>query len=208
MTKLAIIAVAGLAAVASANPLTTNTQGSATNVVNGNDLFEITRTNTRDNNQIITITAISDIDYSFGFPAATAFLIDLGGGNPVYVNGIGWNTTHQTTSPSWLSEFRTEFTDNPTTLGVGLNVSGTAAPGGPENNSSGIVDLVGLALDFTLADGMLLLSFWDTFDDFGGGVEGTLLAGSTYDLQVKIIPAPGALALLGLGGVAAIRRRR
>ena len=29
-----------------------------------------------------------------------------------------------------------------------------------------------------------------------------------YDLWVKIIPTPGALALVGLGGIAALRRRR
>lgn len=210
MTKLAVLAVAGLAAAASANPhLNTVANGSPTQAINGAGLFTVSSENTRSNTTIFTITLNQNLDYTFGFPNANAFVLNLGGGNPVYVTGLGWNSSHTAYAPSWLSEFRVEFTDNPTTTGVGVAASGTAGPGGPEANSSGgIVDLVGLNLDFTIGDGNLLLTIWDTFNDFGGGVEGTVFAGSQWQLEAKVIPAPGAVALLGLGGLAAIRRRR
>ncbi|MCW5762866.1 MAG: PEP-CTERM sorting domain-containing protein [Phycisphaeraceae bacterium] len=219
MTKLAVLAVAGLAAAASANPHLSATNGNAiapTQVVNLLDVADVSLSNSRSNEWNIQLTFNQDINYTFGFPNATVFVIDLAAvvgkpaGAEAYIHAIGWNTTHTAFSPSWLREFRIEFTDAGATTGVGLSPSGTAGSGGPENNNSGgsKVDLVGLGLDFTLNPGLLHLTLWDTFNDFGGGNEGVLLAGSWVSIGTKIVPAPGALALLGLGGLASIRRRR
>ncbi|MDQ7012414.1 MAG: hypothetical protein Q9O74_00790 [Planctomycetota bacterium] len=53
---------------------------------------------------------------------------------------------------------------------------------------------------------------WVNYDDLGGLQSGSAIFGAPADLAFsltgEIAPAPGALALLGLGGIAAIRRRR
>ncbi len=53
---------------------------------------------------------------------------------------------------------------------------------------------------------------WVNYDDFGGLFPGSAIFGGAADLAFsltgEVAPAPGALALLGLGGIAAIRRRR
>jgi hypothetical protein len=54
------------------------------------------------------------------------------------------------------------------------------------------------------SDGLVFLTLYDSFvDDTIDHVYG---AGST--VTVTFIPAPGAAALLGLGGLVAVRRRR
>jgi uncharacterized protein (TIGR03382 family) len=50
--------------------------------------------------------------------------------------------------------------------------------------------------------GTYTISVFDSFDDFGD--DGIFNTEST----ITLIPAPGAAALLGLGGLAATRRRR
>lgn len=53
---------------------------------------------------------------------------------------------------------------------------------------------------------------WVNYADFGGLMPGSSIFGTradiAYSLTGDVAPAPGALALLGLGGLAAARRRR
>ena len=56
---------------------------------------------------------------------------------------------------------------------------------------------------FVGGDGLLRIEFWEDFVDFKGA-DG--FYGST--LTIHYIPAPASLALLGLGGLVGIRRRR
>jgi|GEM_PF-3493146 len=53
---------------------------------------------------------------------------------------------------------------------------------------------------------------WVNYADFGGLMPGSAIFGAAadiaYSLTGDVAPAPGALALLGLGGLAAARRRR
>ena len=70
----------------------------------------------------------------------------------------------------------------------------------------GIIDLVGAGLDFFVgADGVLSLEFYEGFDDAAGVIDGEWNQGV---LTVVWVPAPGAAAVLGLGGLMAVRRRR
>ncbi len=215
MKTLLTVTLASAAGLATANPFVSQAQSgqAPTNVINLLDYATVT-TGTRDNFQTVDITFDNDIEFTAGFPNAThAYVVDFSGlfgfsGQQAYITGIGWDTTHTAYEPSWLADLRFEMTDLDMLTGVGLNPSGTTGGGGPENNFSDIVDLVGLGLDFTLADGMMLLTVWDTFDDFTGGPEGTLFAGSTLTFQAKVVPTPGAIAVLGLGGLVAGRRRR
>ncbi|CAN0594277.1 unnamed protein product, partial [Laminaria digitata] len=59
------------------------------------------------------------------------------------------------------------------------------------------------------ADGILDINFFESFDDVAGEIDATYLAGSTITIVGQgIVPAPASLALIGLGGLAAGRRRR
>ena len=216
MKTLLTVALASAAGLATANPFVSQAQsGTApTNVVNLLDYATVT-TGMRDSFQTVDVTFDNDIEFTAGFPNAThAYVLDFSGlfgfsGESAYITAVGWDTTHTAYSPSWLADLRFEMTDLDALTGIGLSPSATSGPGGPENNSSGgLVDLIGLGLDFTLTDGMMLLTVWDTFDDFLGGAEGTLFAGSTLSFQAKVVPTPGAIAVLGLGGLVAGRRRR
>lgn len=66
----------------------------------------------------------------------------------------------------------------------------------------GSVDMTGLGPNDTAGDWEVTLI--DQFDDFG--VDHSYLAGST--ITINKVPAPAGLAILGLGGLVAARRRR
>lgn len=133
---------------------------------------------------------------------------NLGAG--AHITGIGWDVELQTlVSPSWLSEIAVDFSNTGGTAGVSLAPgSGDDFGGNDFYSSGGVVDLIGLGLDFNLdADGVLNVQFFEGFDDFADTAEG-LWKGGTLTIQYTIVPAPGAMALLGLGGLVATRRRR
>lgn len=132
------------------------------------------------------------------------------------VTGIGWNTTQLADSPSWLSEMAMSFESSTVFYvqlrpGVGDDFSGTES-----YTSGGIVDLVGLGLDFDLeADGLLGMEFFETFDDFANDWDGRYLAGSTITVRYEFesgapAPEPMSLALAGVAllGLVATRRAR
>ncbi|MBX3323087.1 MAG: PEP-CTERM sorting domain-containing protein [Phycisphaeraceae bacterium] len=216
MMKRVALAVAALVTAAHADPNTQpNTAATPhTQVVNADNLFSISVSNTRNGTPAnIRITFLQDINYTYGFPNAVAFNIDLAAAagwipEPAHIYGLEWDLTHTALSPSWLSEFRIEFTDKDMTTGFSINPSSTNTPGTETNTSGGLVDLISLGHDFYVQPPHILLTLWDTVDDFGGGVEGILHAGSTMTLAVKFIPAPSTLTLLCIGSVAAMRRRR
>lgn len=56
---------------------------------------------------------------------------------------------------------------------------------------------------------MLHVQAFESFDDGGAGVQDAQFgAGSILTFQYQYIPAPGALALLGVAGLIGTRRRR
>lgn len=80
---------------------------------------------------------------------------------------------------------------------------------GLEQVSSGSFDLGDIGTDF--------LTVWDLSDvggsaPLGPGTYGVLLAeftpGQDYTFAIDVVPAPGSMAFLGLGALAATRRRR
>lgn len=73
-------------------------------------------------------------------------------------------------------------------------------------NSGGVFSFAGNAAAGPLADasGTWTVTLIDQFDDFG--VDHTYLQGST--ITINQVPAPAGLAILGLGGLVAARRRR
>jgi hypothetical protein len=142
-----------------------------------------------------------------GAPGNALLDVDLPAGYDTVI-GIGWDVTLETFGPSWASEAAFALGDQ------GLEASLFLRPAAGVNNpletptqfTSDIIDLVELELDFSVASGVLSLELFETFDDVEGESDAQWLQGST--LFVQVIPAPGALALLGLSGLVGTRRRR
>lgn len=133
----------------------------------------------------------------------------LGTFGEVTVDGIGWNVGIETVGNSWLSEARISLQD---TAGVGWvdlapGIADTLSGAGVYD-SGGIVDLVGLGLSFTLADGILVLEFFDSFDNLADMVDASW-SGSLQISATGVVPLPGGVWLLASGlALLAARGRR
>jgi len=117
------------------------------------------------------------------------------------ITNIAWDVNMTTVSPSWADENTMGFN--------GLEVV-QPAPG--DTNTVSNANYAGsqgsgLVMDGT---GMLSIEFYEVgFDDIAGGVDSFYEAGSTVTLSgTGFVPTPGSLAVLGLGGLVAGRRRR
>lgn len=179
----AIAAIAGAAAAASA--------GSTVDIMIDIDTFD-------------ALGAPGNIVESFDLNAAAGF----GSGNQVVVTGIGWDLIVEAFDPSWLSEARLNFGDADNYVladSLTLTPSGTTAPG-IEPSSSPVQVFADLALpNIVLSQGNLRVEGFESFVDAlapNGNISGTLT------IQATFVPAPGAAALLGMGGLVATRRRR
>jgi hypothetical protein len=144
-----------------------------------------------------------------------AGIIGAGTGNPAVMEGIGWRLSIATVGASWQSEARLYFDDNvaPDLSGLFLRPgAGFNAPGNSDFSSGGVIKLADVAIpDIALPDGFLRLDFHETYDDVDGAVDAvfdTQADGSPSFLDIQVTPEPATLALLGLGGLALIRRRR
>jgi len=176
--KLAIATVAGLAAAATAQSFTADLSGVG---VDGAAPTVINATNTNSG-------AITTIDYDISV---------------------------ETFSPSWGSEVNITLTHVPS--GFSFNADGDDADfsdDGPADllfgwgNTTGVFSFAGsVDVSGQLADvnGDWTITLADDFDDLANP-DHQYLQGST--VTVNNIPAPAGLALLGLGGLAASRRRR
>ena len=72
----------------------------------------------------------------------------------------------------------------------------------------GAANLAAAGSDFIIgADGILTMEFWESYNDHVGAADAKYTGGSVT-IEYNEIPAPGALALLGLAGIAGTRRRR
>ncbi len=123
------------------------------------------------------------------------------------VTGIGWDVNLSSIGASWASEAVMNFEGQIfLTVGVGDDFPVT----NQNYNSAGFIDLSDNGLpNITLGgDGVLDIEFFEGFVDNAGSGDAIFEAGSTLQLQVSGIPTPGSLAVLGLGGLVAGRRRR
>lgn len=124
------------------------------------------------------------------------------------VTGIGWDVNLTTIGGSWASEAVMNFEGQ---IFLTVAVGDDFGVSGQNYNSGGIIDLsadAGLPNITLGGDGVLDIEFFESFIDNGGTGDAFFGAGSTLTLQVRGIPAPSSLAFLGLGGLAATRRRR
>lgn len=155
------------------------------------------------------VSGFESID-GFGSPLNTVITSFLGAN--VRVTGIGWNLNIETVGLSWLSEAAIGFTSLSQGAGVNLTAAFTDTFSGVGNyNSGGVVDLIGLGLDFRLdTDGQLRLEFFETFDDNFESADALYLRDSTLTIQYQAVPEASVYAMmaLGLAGLGCVVRRR
>ncbi len=161
---------------------------------------------------VINVAGILSFD-ELGSTANETLTYDLAG---AHITGIGWDVDLFAISPSWLSEMRIYFGGSDysgglfLTPGIGSTVSGFGSFA-----SGGVVDLVGIGFDFTVAASGLYVEFFEGFDDYpDGGLDGVYRSGT---LTVEYTPAivPGipeptiwVTMIAGFGLVGAGLRRR
>ena len=205
MKVLSIIAIAGLASAASADALYSNhTAG------------QLPQTGTLTSGTFdVNLSDVESWDAQ-GSANNVVMLVDvnaaLGGVGAASMTGIGWDVTISTVGASWLSEAGAYFDDNIAPDGLGLFLSpgaGNDAPGTASFSSGGIIDLSDNNIaDIALADGILRIEFIEGFDDVPGAIDAFMSGTFTIAADYNAVPAPAGLAILGLGGLVATRRRR
>ena len=160
----------------------------------------------------IDLAGINSND-SFGSLANEIQNFNLG---DVTITGIGWDNVVGDGSPtgvSWGNEMTMAVVDADTQAGVFISFfpsEGSASAGGVWGpaSSGGIIDLASQGLAFDLTAGNLAVEFFESYDDtFGDGGTDAVYQSGTVTIEYGV-PAPGALALLGLAGRAGRRRRR
>lgn len=130
---------------------------------------------------------------------------DLG---DIVLTGIGWDNVQADGfgSPSWGNEMNMNVNGAFSIAFFPNEGSGSAGgPWGPAS-SDGIISLAdALGGDVALNGAALTLEFFESYDDAGGETDASYTSG-TVTIEYSVVPAPGALALLGLAGMG--RRRR
>lgn len=161
----------------------------------------------------LAVAASADIlviDIS-GWTANGGYL--AGNSNATFNLGVGttidnasYNVNWTAPSPSWSGELVLSLNDS--TIGSFWD----AAPGvgggpGSESGSGPFAGAPGgfIGGPFILTTGQLYVEIYDSFND--AGVDQIMGPGSTITVEYTPIPAPGALALLGVAGLVSRRRR-
>jgi len=192
MKTVMIAAIAGFAGLATANPFL-------------HQAGERTPTQAPRGAALTTVINLSNVESRDALRAPINIVQNVNLGANAQVIGIGWNVNIATIGGSWRNEAVIAFENTALSTGVFLTAGTDASSGNTTYSSGGIVDLVGINLDFAVdANGLLRLEFFESFDDVTGAAD-AILNGT---LTVQYIPTPGALAVLGLGGLVATRRRR
>ena len=145
-----------------------------------------------------------------GDPDNVTFTHAIAGGD-VLVTAISWDVIQfaglDAGGASWLSEMTIGLDfDGDGANDLFITPSVTDAPGAESNSSGGFLDLTDNGLtDFLAVGGTVDIELFEGFVDENGSAEGVFKNGSSVGF---LVPTPGAAALLGLGGLAAARRRR
>lgn len=154
------------------------------------------------------VAAIFSFD-GFGDPQNERGQINVGAG--ARVTGIGWNVTLFADSPSWLEEMAVGFFDGNGDFVLQLRPGvGDDFPGTASYSSGGIIDLIGLGLDFSVgANGLLNFEFFETFDDFANDWDGRWERGAlTIQTTTTAVPEPTTLGMMALGLLMIAARRQ
>lgn len=157
-----------------------------------------------------------DIDISgwqtftgFGSPANTEVFIDIGAGSQV-TSIEYFGVTFEALSPSWGSEFTMSVNNSDGSEFFDWSPSTDDTPGnyGPFSGVFGSAPGTGFGGTFTVADGTLWVTVYESFDDGGAAVQDAQVSAGTIRVNFTAIPEPGSFALLGLAGLALVGFRR
>lgn len=195
MKTIAMTTLAAAAGLATANPF----------LATGLTDYTVDTAGTATSSLTLDISGFNSWDLQ---GAAVNEFISVNVGAGAIITGLSWDVNLSTFNGSWASEavFGIEGQIN-LTAGVGDDFAVT----NQNYNSGGVVDIsdAGLPNITVSADGILDIELFESFDDVAGEIDATWQPGSTITLVGQnIVPAPASLALLGLGGLAAGRRRR
>lgn len=147
-----------------------------------------------------------------GSPNNETITVDLAGlglapGDWV-LNGVGWNVDVDPIGASWYSEVTFGLGDQglPSALFVTPGTGDDfASTGSPINYSSDVLKFGDNGIpDIEISSGFLSIEIFESFDDVAGAPD----ANVTGIITLQFVPAPGALALLGMAGLVGRRRRR
>lgn len=146
-------------------------------------------------------------------PTAT---LNLGAG--AVVTGLGWNVILETIGESWASEARISFGTQSQRVLINLNTGSgvnTSTPPGGQNFSGGPIDLsdAGIPNIVLDADGLLYVTFCETFVDNTGAADANYLPPSTLTVQcfncsepapvIELSPASLAFGSVNVGSSSA-----
>lgn len=144
-----------------------------------------------------------------GSPNNAVMVIDaaaaagLPSGTDVVMNGISWDVVLFADPAvgnyggSWLTELYVSYAPQGGLPGLYLHPgAGVNTPGTGTFSSGGTIKLADVGIpDLPLPGGILVLEFFESFDDAADVQDGAWLDGY---LDIQIVPEPAALALLGL----------
>ncbi|MCA9276767.1 MAG: PEP-CTERM sorting domain-containing protein [Phycisphaerales bacterium] len=143
---------------------------------------------------VIDVSGVESWDFQ-GDADNTILNVFVGAG--ATITNIAWNVNLTTLGISWADENTMTFNG-----AQSINVAAGDAFTVSNANYAGSA-ASGIVLD---GSGMLSIEFHEVgFDDNANAVDSFFNSGS---LTISYVPAPSALAVLGLGGLAAGRRRR
>ena len=192
MKAIALTALAAAAGLATASPVLTT---SLTD-------YTVDNAGTATSSMTIDVSGYQFNDAA-GSPLNQILSVFTGVGS--VITTIAWDVTLTSIGASWGSEAVMNFEDQ-----IFLTVSGDGAPV-TSMNYSGSADLTdaGVPNIVMSADGILDIEFLESFVDNAGTGDNFFEAGSSITISGNnIVPTPGSLADLGLGGLVAGRRRR
>ena len=128
----------------------------------------------------------------------------LSAGESYVIESISWDSVEfETFGGSWASEVRFLIAGDFGAYGIS-GLSSDTSGGGVFGPNTGSADLLGSPLN--VESSFLSFGIYDSYDDFAGAQANAVITAGTATLTYSIVPAPGALALLGLAGMG--RRRR
>ncbi len=159
-----------------------------------------------------------DIDISgwqtfttFGNPANTEVFLNIGAGSQV--TSIEYSgVTFESLGASWGSEFTMSVNNSDGSEFFDWSPSEENSPGsyGPFSGTFGSPPGTGFGGPFTVADGTLWVTVYESFDDGGVATQDAQVSAGTIrvNFTTAAIPEPGSFALLGLAGLALVGLRR
>lgn len=130
--------------------------------------------------------------------------LGLAPGSEVTIFALGWDLSLTTVDPSYASEAVIYLDENVAPAFDYLLFTPFEFLFLPGTFSVSGFDAFHADELIVLPDGILRIEFFETYIDYPGEIE----AHWSGTLTFRAVPAPGAAAVLALGGVAAFRRRR